>query len=276
MVVTTLAPPAAEPVRLAEAKEYLRISGDGEEGLIDSLIAGARARIETLAGVAMISRTLRVTMDGWPQGAIERRTVVMPVRPADALVAVRVFDRAGEAEVVTGRFTLARGRSARLVWTNGAFPWPGQRYNGIEVDYVAGFGEGPDDVSEALRLAVKRLVAHAEVKALLGEPVRVGELGSPLPAYPYLEIARHTSEQAGGVDAEASEHRVDLVVVSRDAGGVQAKAALAAVRAALATAELEMDGWRCVLLLPLFSDGTRQRIGLWRALLRMKAVVEAA
>lgn len=120
------------------------------------------------------------------------------------------------------------------------------------------------------------LAADAEVKASLGEPVRVGELGSPLPAYPYLEIARHTSEPAGGVDAEASEHRVDLVVVSRDACGVQAKAALAAVRAALATAELEMDGWRCVLLLPLFSDATRQRIGLWRALLRMKAVVEAA
>ncbi len=107
----------------------------------------------------MISRTLRVTMDGWPQGAIERRTVVMPVRPADALVAVRVFDRAGEAEVVTGRFTLARGRSARLVWTNGAFPWPGQRYNGIEVDYVAGFGAAIDVPSD-LKRGVLALVAH--------------------------------------------------------------------------------------------------------------------
>lgn len=162
-------------MRLAEAKEYLRISGDGEDGLVSSLISGARARIEALAGVAMISRTLRVTMDGWPQGAIEKRTVVMPVRPADELVAVRVFDRAGVAETVTGRFSLARGRSARLVWTSGAFPWPGQRHNGIEVDYVAGFGEEPDDIAEALRLAVKRLVAHAYQK-------RDGEtLNGPLP-----------------------------------------------------------------------------------------------
>jgi len=97
-----------------------------------------------------------------------------------------------------------------------------------------------------------------------------------LPAYPYLEIARHLSEPSGGVDAEASEHRVDLVVVSRDLGGRQAKEALATVRAALMGAELAMEGWRCVLLVPLFSDATRQRIGLWRALLRMKAVVEAA
>lgn len=73
---------------------------------------------------------------------------------------------------------------------------------------------------------------------------------------------------------EASEHRIDLVIVSRDVGGGMAKAALAAARAALMEADLEMDGWRCVLLLPLFSDAARHRVGLWRALLHLKAVVE--
>ncbi len=161
MIVTTLAPPAAEPVGLAEAKDYLRIGGDGEDGLVGSLIAGARERIEAQVGVAMISRALRVTMQGWPRGVVERRTVDLPVRPADELVAVRVFDAYGVAEDVTGRFVLPRGRSARLVWVNGAFPWPGQRVNGIEIDYSAGFGETADDVAEGLRLAVKRLAAHA-------------------------------------------------------------------------------------------------------------------
>ncbi len=161
MIVTMLAPPAAEPVGLAEAKDYLRVAGDGQDGLIGELIAGARSRIEELAGVAMITRRLRVAFDWWPQGTVERRWVRLPVRPSGELVAVRVYDGFGVASDVTSRFTLPAGRSGKLMWTDGAFPWPGQRIGGIEVDYDAGFGEAPDDVAEGLRLAVKRLAAHA-------------------------------------------------------------------------------------------------------------------
>jgi uncharacterized phiE125 gp8 family phage protein len=161
MNVTTLVAPAAEPLGLAEAKDYLRIAYEGEDALVTGLIAAARSRIEEWARVAMISRTLRVTMDDWPQRTIETRVARLPVRPAGELVAVRVFDAEVEAEPLTDRFTLAPGRAARLVWTSGAFPKPRTRANGIEIDYVAGFGEEAEDVAEGLRLAVKRLVAHA-------------------------------------------------------------------------------------------------------------------
>jgi uncharacterized phiE125 gp8 family phage protein len=161
MNVTTLVAPAAEPLGLAEAKAYLRIAYEGEDELVSGLIAAARSRIEEAARVALITRTLRVTLDRWPKGAMETRVVRLPVRPAGELVAVRVRDGVGEAEVVTSRFVLASGRSARLVWAAGAFPWPGARADGIEIDYTAGFGEAPEDVAEGLSLAVKRLVAHA-------------------------------------------------------------------------------------------------------------------
>lgn len=161
MILRMLAPPAVEPVGLAEAKEYLRVSGAGENGLIGELVASARARIEEMTGVAMISRQLRVALDWWPKGTVERRWMRLPVRPAGALSAVRVFNGHGEAQVVTDRFTLPAGRQAKLMWTSGAFPWPGQRIGGIEIDYAAGFGDGPDDVAESLKLAVKRLAAHA-------------------------------------------------------------------------------------------------------------------
>jgi uncharacterized phiE125 gp8 family phage protein len=161
MTVTTLAPPAAEPVPLADAKAYLRIGHDGEDGMVAGLIASARARIEGLTGLAMINRTLRMTLDRWTSGTVETRRVALPMRPAGELVAVRVRDAAGVAETVTERFAIEPGQGGRLVWMSGGFPWPRQAAQGIEIEYVAGFGAGPGDVPDGLALAVKRLAAHA-------------------------------------------------------------------------------------------------------------------
>jgi uncharacterized phiE125 gp8 family phage protein len=161
MNVTTLVAPSAEPLGLAEAKDYLRIAFDGEDELVAGLISGARSRIEETARVALITRTLRVTLDRWPARTVESRVLRLPVRPADGLISVKVFDAEGAPETVTGRFTLSPGRASRLIWTSGAFPWPRARANAIEVEYTAGFGETAEDVPEALSLALKRLVAHA-------------------------------------------------------------------------------------------------------------------
>ncbi|MBI1360927.1 MAG: hypothetical protein GC155_11670 [Alphaproteobacteria bacterium] len=175
MTITTLVAPAVEPVGLADAKEYLRIGYDSEDELVAGLIAGARSRIETAAGLALITRTLRLTLDGWSKGTLERREVRLPVRPAAELVAIRVFDVNDVATEVTDQFILDAGRSARLVWTSGVFPWPGRRAAGIEIDFTAGFGADADDVAEDLRLAVKRLVAHAYLAR------DAGTLSGPLP-----------------------------------------------------------------------------------------------
>ena len=138
-------------------------------------------------------------------------------------------------------------------------------------------GEPVSGAERALEGAIMDLLAmDAEVADLLGDPLRVMELGGPRPAFPYLEVVRHQSEPTGSVGVEASEHRVDIAVVSRDVGGMQAKEAMAAVRVALSGERPEMEDWTCVLLFPMFADIVRQASGHWRALLRLKAVVEAA
>jgi len=159
MIVTTLEAPAAEPVGLAETKEFLRIAGAGEDSLVTGLIAGARARIEEAVGLALISRTLRVALDAWPVAMLSRRSMTLPVRPAGELAAVRVVQDGAAVDVID-RFSLATGRAARLSWIAGALPHHDARTQ-IEIDYVAGFGEAAGDVAESLRLAVKQLVAHA-------------------------------------------------------------------------------------------------------------------
>jgi hypothetical protein len=131
--------------------------------------------------------------------------------------------------------------------------------------------EAESELESAMLAAI---AADVEVRAALGIPLRFEQTGGPRPAFPYLEFVRHESRPVSGVDAETSEHLVDFAVVSRRLGGREALEAMGAVRAALAEAELEMDGWRCVFLVPVFLDATRTRPGLWRALLRVKAVVE--
>ncbi len=133
---------------------------------------------------------------------------------------------------------------------------------------------GAEAALEAAVLEV--LAADVDVAALLGNPLRVAGSGGPAPAFPYLEMVRHESVDAGGAGVEGSEHRVDLAVVSRDAGGVRVKQAMAAVRAALSNADLEMEDWRCALLVPVFMDAARSGVQMWRAVLRLKAVVEPA
>lgn len=133
------------------------------------------------------------------------------------------------------------------------------------------------NAEQALESAILAVLAADEgVMAVLGDPVRVLDVDSPQPAFPYLEITRHSSEPAGSAGVEASEHRIDLAATSRLDAGAGSRAVIGAVRAALNAAELTLDGWRCILLLPVFVDTLREGVGRWRTILRLKVVVEVA
>lgn len=127
---------------------------------------------------------------------------------------------------------------------------------------------------EALEAAILAVLAEdAAVAEMLGDPLRLVGAG-PAPAFPFLELARHERIDAGSAGVDAGEHRIDLAVMCRDTGSARVNAAIAAVRAALGGAELVMTGWRCVLLVPVFTDAVRSDVHVWRGLLRLKAVVE--
>lgn len=128
----------------------------------------------------------------------------------------------------------------------------------------------------ALEVAILSLLAaDAGVRAALGDPLRVSEAGEGRPAYPYLEVAQHVSEPRDAADAEASEHRVDIYMLSRAGGRQAAKDAVAAARAALRNGALAMEGWRCILLAPAFTDLMWLRAGnVFRAHLRVRAIIE--
>lgn len=155
MKTTLIAPPAAEPLSLAEAKLFLRLDSSAEDATVLAVIAAARQAVEAATRLKLISQGWRVTLDAWPPD----RLVTLPVAPVLSVDAVRVFDAAGSAASLAATAWQAdlAGRTPRLRVPQP--PAPGRPLAGIEIDVTAGFGPA-SAVPEALRHAVRLVAAR--------------------------------------------------------------------------------------------------------------------
>jgi uncharacterized phiE125 gp8 family phage protein len=150
-----LAGPAEEPVSLGEAKAFLRVDDSAEDGLITTLIGAARLHVEGVTGRALLAQSWRVVLDGWP----DDRQVKLPVTPFMAVTEVNAYDTAGGAhELPLAQFM---SEPDRLLLPNTVAGMPVLRERqGIEIDYVAGFGTEPEDVPADIRQALLLLVGY--------------------------------------------------------------------------------------------------------------------
>lgn len=148
--------PAAEPVTLAEAKAHLRLDHDSEDDLVAGLVRAAREDMERSAGLALIEQHWRLALDDWPHEGC----VTIPLHPVREVLSVTAYGPEGDASVIapSGYQTDTASRPARL-HLDGP-PGALRAMNGIEIDFVAGFGEAATDVPDLLRRAIVLLVAH--------------------------------------------------------------------------------------------------------------------
>ena len=179
MTLQLVTPPAAEPVTLSDAKAFLRVGHDAEDGLILQLIASARQRVEAETGRALISRTYSETLDAWDvpgRIAANGRQFRLLMPPLLSVSSVTTLDADDVASVwdAVDYFADTASDPGRIAVRTGAFPIPGRAVAGIEIVFEAGYGEAPEDVPEALREAVMRLTADAYLN-------RDGQAERPLP-----------------------------------------------------------------------------------------------
>jgi len=147
--------PAAEPLALADAKNFLRVEHDADDDLIAALIAAARIQVETETHRALMTQTWRLTFNRWAQSG---RIDIRPA-PLRSLVAARVYDSAGVAHMVDLQAFVVDTASATLAFAPWSLMQPGRAFAGIEIDVSVGFGDA-DDVPAPLRQAMRLLVAH--------------------------------------------------------------------------------------------------------------------
>jgi uncharacterized phiE125 gp8 family phage protein len=155
MTYAVITPPGAEALTLADVKAHLRIDQDDEDDLLESLIIVAREHLERVSGLALVSRAMRLYLDGWPQAGV----IEIARGPVQAVSEVRIYDDAGvETSVdLAGHMLDGTARPARL-WLRNR-PSPSQAMNGIEIDFSAGFGEAGADVPDTLKRAMLTHIA---------------------------------------------------------------------------------------------------------------------
>jgi uncharacterized phiE125 gp8 family phage protein len=175
MALKLTAPPADEPLTLADAKHHLRIDTAADDTFITSLITTSRLHIEAALGLALITQGWRLTLDRWPGAVTE-----LPLRPLQAVQSITLHDVAGGEMVVDANAYLVDAATAhpRIIAIGGAMPQPGRTHLGIAIDFTAGFGDNREDVPHAIRQALAMLVAHWYEHR---EAVTTGEHGARIP-----------------------------------------------------------------------------------------------
>lgn len=124
----------------------------------------------------------------------------------------------------------------------------------------------------ALRAAA---MAHADVQAALGDPARIYDDPPADPVLPYVTLGRVESRPTASSGTDALEHIVTLHGWSRYGGRAEALDVIAALRAALHNAPLEVDGRKLVLLFVTFTDVFRSGDGrTTHGVVRLRALTE--
>jgi uncharacterized phiE125 gp8 family phage protein len=157
---TLIAPPTVEPVTLTEAKAHARIDSNEDDALVTSLITAARQWAERYTNRAFITQTWKLALDTPPK-ADAPHEILLPKAPLQSVTKVEAFSDTDTPTLwpEANYFVDTSHEPGRLVQRLGA-TWPAfdRLANGMEVTYVAGYGDDASSVPEPIRAAIRELI----------------------------------------------------------------------------------------------------------------------
>lgn len=180
--------PAVEPILLADAKVHLKVDGNDEDDLIESLITAAREMVEKITHRSLIEQTRVAKMDYFPISD----TITLPFGPVSEITSVEYYD---EDEVLQ---TL----SASDYWTDldsdiprivikDSWPETEDMPNAVQIEYVCGYGDSGASVPKPLIRAMYLIIGH-----LYENREQVGEIKHELPYGANFLISNYILEQS--------------------------------------------------------------------------------
>jgi len=178
MALTLVTGPTAEPVGVPEAKDHVRVDQDTDDSLIDALIVTARRTVEAWRNEALITQTWNLILDAFPEGD----TLRVPLPPLQSITHIKYTDADGDESTFSADSYIVDTDSdpGRVVLKTGQ-SWPGttlQAANGVEVRFVAGYGDAAGDVPREVRQAMLLMIGHWYENR---EEVTVGQVARAIP-----------------------------------------------------------------------------------------------
>lgn len=158
--ITTITPPLVTPVNVAELKTHLRLIGDdgSHDLMLGNLIAAATQVFERQTNTAIITRTLKVSLDGFPDTP---DAIYLPMPPSIAVTKVEYLDDTGTMQTLDPSLyhTDTDHQPARVTPAHDeAWPTTRKLLGAVTVTYTAGHGE-PDDVPQDITAAILMLAS---------------------------------------------------------------------------------------------------------------------
>jgi uncharacterized phiE125 gp8 family phage protein len=154
------------PVSLAEVKAWARIDSDLEDALLMGLLLQAIDEARERTRRQSITATWDAYFDCFPSTLDARGeySLTLPWSPAQSITSIVYTDQNGvEQTWASTEYRLdSISAPARVVLGYGkSFPSPREQSNAIRVRYVAGYGDRPEAVPEAIRRWIAMRVATA-------------------------------------------------------------------------------------------------------------------
>lgn len=148
--------PAVEPLDLVEVKGHCKIDLDDDDDLVESWITLARTQCEDYLDQALITQTLKLYLDEFPEWEI-----CVPRSPVQSITSIVYDATSGTSTTLSAsNYRLdAKSRPSRITPSYGN-SWPGTRSqtNAVTITYVAGYGASgssvPPAVLQAMRVAI--------------------------------------------------------------------------------------------------------------------------
>jgi uncharacterized phiE125 gp8 family phage protein len=152
----TITPPAAEPITLEQAKQFVRVDGSDLDLEISSYIKGACAHVQTLTSTRLATQTVEVTADSFADLA------VLPIGPVQSVSQIHYVNDAGAEQLLEATtYELSGAGLEQGIRPVSGTRWPGYGNRAVRVQLVVGYAPEaaalPSDITLALLLSVRAL-----------------------------------------------------------------------------------------------------------------------